>query len=75
MSWTGHVARTGKLEIDLKFQLENLKERDNFIDLRVYGNRVGGCGLDSSGSGYELVASSCVHDNESWVSIKEGGIS
>jgi hypothetical protein len=30
-------------------------------------------GLDSSGSGYETVVSSCVQDNEYYGSIKGGG--
>lgn len=32
---------------------------------RSYGNRVGGCAFDSSGSGYGLVVGSCDHDDES----------
>jgi hypothetical protein len=36
------------------------------------GNRAGGCGLSSSGSGYGPVAGSCEHGNEPLVSIKGG---
>jgi hypothetical protein len=59
------------------FWLENLKGIDHLEDLGVdkkitlkwiLGNRVGGCGLDSSGS----VTGSCEHDNEPPGSIKGG---
>jgi len=33
---------------------------------------MGGCGLDSSGSGQELVAGSCEHGNEPSGSMKGG---
>jgi hypothetical protein len=35
-------------------------------------NRVGGCGLDSSGSGLEPMVGSCEHENEPSGSIKGG---
>jgi len=38
------------------------------MDLR--GNRVGGCGLDATGSGYGPLAGPCEHDNETSGSIK-----
>jgi len=34
------------------------------IKMDLKGNSVGGCGLDSSGSGYGPVVGSCDHDNE-----------
>jgi hypothetical protein len=33
---------------------------------------VGGCRLDSSGSGYRPVAGSCEHDNEPSGSVRDG---
>jgi hypothetical protein len=39
-----------------------------------YGNMVGRCRLDSSGSGQGPVAGSCEHDNEPSDSIKGGGL-
>jgi hypothetical protein len=53
--------------------LETLKGKDQSEELGVGGkiilerfleNRVGRCGLDSSGSGQGPVASSCEHGNE-----------
>jgi hypothetical protein len=41
----------------------------------ILGNRVGGCGLDASGSGQGSVASPCEYGNETSGSIKGGGIS
>jgi hypothetical protein len=62
---------------------KNIKERDPLEDPRVGGrilkcilrNRMGTCGLDSSGSGYGALAGSCVYGNESQESIKMLGIS
>jgi hypothetical protein len=34
------------------------------ISMYIKGNRVGGCGLDLSGSGYGPVAGCCEHGNE-----------
>jgi 5-methylcytosine-specific restriction endonuclease McrA len=55
MNWTGHVARVR--ETRTKFLSENVKQRDQSEDLgqigKYYngflGNRVGSCGLNSSG--------------------------
>jgi hypothetical protein len=55
------------------FCSRNLKGRNLLGDLSIdggiysnesYGNRVGTCGLDTSGSGHGLVAGSCEHGNE-----------
>jgi len=50
------------------FWLENLKGRDPSeelgIDGKLRGNRVEGCGLDSSGSGQGPVINLCKHGNE-----------
>jgi hypothetical protein len=55
MSWVGHAARMGKMSL-----LESLNGRDHSEDLglrgriilkRIFGKRVCGCGLDTSGSG------------------------
>jgi hypothetical protein len=60
LKWMGHVACMGRREMLTKFGLENLKGRDHSgdidIDVKIIlelilGNRVGMCGLDSSGSG------------------------
>jgi hypothetical protein len=38
-----------------------------------YGNSVGRCGLDASGSGYGPVAGSCEHSNKTWGFKKKAG--
>jgi hypothetical protein len=61
--------------------LECLKKKDDSEDLGVdgrtilnwiLGNRVGGCGLDSSGTGQGPMAGSCEHVNKPFGSIKGG---
>jgi len=63
--------------------LETLRSRFHLEDLGVdgkiirvlkltLGNRVGGCGLDASGSGQGLVAGPWEHDNEHSGSIQGG---
>jgi hypothetical protein len=58
--------------------LESLKERYQSEDLgtdvtvilkMILEHSVWGCGLNLRGSGYELVADSCEHNNGTWVSI------
>jgi hypothetical protein len=60
------------------FYSENLKEREYLRDLCVDGqiilkeiNRLRGCELDSSDSGWGPMAGFCEHGNESTVSINE----
>jgi hypothetical protein len=59
-----------------KRPLERLKLRwrDNII-INLRTNRLRGCGLDSSGSGQELLAESCKHDNQTSASVKEDNFS
>jgi hypothetical protein len=45
----------------------------NIILERILGNRVGRCGLDSSGIRYRPMGDSCEHDNEPSGSTKGGG--
>jgi hypothetical protein len=61
-----------------KTSLNNLKKGDHLGDLYIGGriilkfilNRVRGCGLDLTGSGYEPQADSCEHRNEPLNSTK-----
>jgi hypothetical protein len=39
MRWVGHVARTGEIN-DTKFQSEELKGRDYYIDLGINVNAI-----------------------------------
>jgi hypothetical protein len=45
---------------------------ENNIRVDLRGTNVGRCGLDACGTAYGPVAVSCVHGNESSVSIKGG---
>jgi hypothetical protein len=67
-----------------KFWVGNRKERDHSEDLcfneiiiseQILGNKFGGCGVDSSGYGWETVANSCEHNNEPSGSIKDNFLS
>jgi len=58
--WEGHVVRMREIRNEYKLLVENLKGKDNSVDLRVDGNIVlecvlgkygGNCGLDASGLG------------------------
>jgi hypothetical protein len=60
MKWAGHVACMGTISNADNILVGNLKGRDHSECLRVdwkeilyriFGNRVGRCGLDASGSG------------------------
>jgi hypothetical protein len=68
MRWARHVARTREDRKCKRFWWESLKEwdhsEDRGVDGRmgsgwVLGRLVGGCGVDSTGSGQGLVAGSC----------------
>jgi hypothetical protein len=66
----GSCSTHGRDEIYTKFWSENLKGRGHTEYRGVYGRttldiRLGGYGLDSSGSGKGPVAGSCEHGNES----------
>jgi hypothetical protein len=58
--WKGRD-QSEELPVDARVKLDGYLE-----------NRVGGCGLDSSGSGYGPVAGCCEHGNEPSGSIKVG---
>jgi hypothetical protein len=60
MRWAGHVARMGRRETCTGFWRESLKEKDHLKDQDIdgrmgsewtLGRLVGGCGVDSPGSG------------------------
>jgi hypothetical protein len=68
MRWAGHVARIGEERKVYKVLLVFLKERDYLEDQGVGGKMgsewisgdwLGGCGLDSTGSGQGPVAGCC----------------
>jgi len=60
----------------IQFWSDNLKGRDHSEDLgvdeRISGEGVGGCGLDSSGSGQGPMAGSWEHGNELLGSTEDG---
>jgi hypothetical protein len=71
----------GEMRNAYKILVGNLKSRDHSGDLGLEGRIIlnfvlklgfGGRGLDSFGSGYRLVASSCEQSNEPLGSIKGG---
>jgi hypothetical protein len=64
--WTGYVARMGKMR-DLYLGVTGKTSK------RSLRNRMCGCGLDSSGSGWCPAASSYEHGNESWGVSTKGG--
>jgi hypothetical protein len=79
MGWAGHVSCTGQTRNMYIILIRKPEGRDHLEDLGVdgkiileciLGNRVGRCGLDSSGSGQEPVAGSCKYSNEPLSYIK-----
>jgi hypothetical protein len=40
MRWAGHVARMGQMKNEYKVLVENLKERDNFEDIRGWDDNI-----------------------------------
>jgi hypothetical protein len=68
MSWAGHVAHMGEGRNVYRFRWESWKEKDHLEDQVVdgrmgskwiLGRLVGGCGVDSHGSGYGPLAGCC----------------
>jgi hypothetical protein len=76
VGWAGHVAHKGEVRNAYRILVGNAMETDHLqklgVDEKIILGKWGGCGLDSSGSGYGPVVGSCEHGNEPLGSIKGG---